>query len=122
MTPADRHDAVEAYTNEPDCSLILVSFGAGYSGLNLTMASQVVIMDPSSDPRVEELAVSRVRRIGQRRPVHAHRILASSTVDDSLMKSSANPHIESNALDGASGRVVTALEGSDLAYLFGINE
>jgi hypothetical protein len=52
-TQTEVHDVVEAFTNEPDCSLMLVSFGAGYSGLNLTMASQVVIMDPSSDPRVE---------------------------------------------------------------------
>jgi SNF2 family DNA or RNA helicase len=87
---------------------MLVSFGAGYSGLNLTMASQVVIMDPSSDPRVKALAVSRVWRIGQQRPVYIHRILASSTVDDRLMRFSANPHVESNALDGASARVVTA--------------
>jgi SNF2 family DNA or RNA helicase len=86
MTPADRHDAVKAFMNKPDCSLMLVSFRVGYSGLNLTMASWVIIMDPSLDPRVEELAVSQVRRIGQRRLVYIHRILASSMVDDRLMK------------------------------------
>ncbi|KAL2848983.1 SNF2 family N-terminal domain-containing protein [Aspergillus pseudodeflectus] len=122
MTPADRHDAVEAFTNEPDCSLMLVSFGAGYSGLNLTMASQVVIMDPSSDPRVEELAVSRARRVGQQRPVYIHRILASSTVDDRLIRFPADSHVESNTLDGAPGRVLPAPGGSDLAYLFQGNQ
>jgi hypothetical protein len=39
-------------------------------------------------------------------------------VDDRLIRFPANSYVESNALDGASGRVLPAPGGSDLAYLF----
>ncbi|KAE8334367.1 hypothetical protein BDV24DRAFT_156897 [Aspergillus arachidicola] len=72
MKPADRHAATVHFATDPDCLILLVSMKTGNSGLNLTAASQ-------------DQAVGRVHRIGQRRPVHVHRILLSNTVEDRIL-------------------------------------
>ena len=46
MKPSDREEAVLAFTDDPRCTVMLVSLKAGNSGLNLTAASQVIIFDP----------------------------------------------------------------------------
>lgn len=46
MKPNDREEAVMAFTDDPRFTVMLVSLKAGNSGLNLTVASQVIIFDP----------------------------------------------------------------------------
>lgn len=46
MKPSDREEAVLTFTDDPRCTVMLVSLKAGNSGLNLTAASQVIIFDP----------------------------------------------------------------------------
>lgn len=46
MKPNDREEAVMAFTDDPRYTVMLVSLKAGNSGLNLTVASQVIIFDP----------------------------------------------------------------------------
>jgi SNF2 family DNA or RNA helicase len=69
MSSTQRNDAVLAFTDKPDCKIMLVSLKAGNSGLNLVAASQVIIFDPFWNPYIEEQAIDRAHRIGQMRPV-----------------------------------------------------
>lgn len=46
MKPNEREQAVMTFTDDPRCTVLLVSLKAGNSGLNLTVASQVIIFDP----------------------------------------------------------------------------
>jgi SNF2 family DNA or RNA helicase len=65
--------------------VFLVSLQAGGYGLNLTCASQCVIMEPFWNPFVEYQAIDRIHRIGQETPVTVHRIIVGGTVEDRIL-------------------------------------
>ena len=54
---------------------MLVSLKAGGTGLNLTAADHVFLLDPWWNPAVEDQAADRAHRIGQDRPVMVYRLV-----------------------------------------------
>ena len=52
----DRQAHVEAFQNDPECGLFLISLKAGGLGLNLTAAEYVFLLDPWWNPAVEAQA------------------------------------------------------------------
>ena len=71
MPPKSRNEAVLEFTGNPWCKVMLVSLKAGNAGLNLTAASQVIILDPHWNPFVEMQAADRAYRIGQMKEVNS---------------------------------------------------
>lgn len=63
-------------------SVFLLSLKAGGSGLNLTAADTVILLDPWWNPAAEAQAVDRAHRIGQERPVFVYRLIALGTVEE----------------------------------------
>ena len=61
----NRESIVQAFQENPDCKVFLISLKAGGVGLNLTAADYVFILDPWWNPASEEQAVNRAHRIGQ---------------------------------------------------------
>ena len=80
---AARDEMVERFGNASGPQLLLVSLKAGGTGLNLTAASHVINLD-RWNPAVEEQATDRAYRIGQRRTVHVHKIVAAGTVEERI--------------------------------------
>ena len=119
MTAIARNDAVVEFNQRPNCKIMLVSLKAGNSGLNLTAASQVIIFDPFWNPYIEEQAIDRAHRIGQRRPVKVHRILVPNTVEDRIitMQEQKRQLIE-GALDENARGNIGRLGREELAFLF----
>jgi SNF2 family DNA or RNA helicase len=64
---------------------MLVSLKAGGTGLNLTAADNVFLLDPWWNPAVEDQAADRAHRIGQERPVLVHRLVAEDTVEQRML-------------------------------------
>jgi SNF2 family DNA or RNA helicase len=64
---------------------MLVSLKAGGTGLNLTAADHVFLMDPWWNPKVEDQAADRAHRIGQERPVMVYRLVAKDTVEEGIL-------------------------------------
>lgn len=77
----DRGRLVEEFQQSDDARVFLLSLKAGGSGLNLTAASYVILFDPWWNPAVENQAIDRTHRIGQRNPVTAYRLIARDTVE-----------------------------------------
>ncbi|MCJ1280957.1 hypothetical protein MMC26_000275 [Xylographa opegraphella] len=119
MSAGLRNDAVLDFNSKPDCRIILVSLKAGNAGLNLTAASQVIILDPFWNPYIEEQAIDRAHRIGQRRPVQVHRILIPNTVEDRIiaLQDTKRAVIE-GALDENASASIGRLGTRELAFLF----
>ncbi|XP_060189781.1 ATP-dependent helicase rhp16-like [Lycium barbarum] len=69
MSVSARDTAVTRFTEDPDCRILLASFKAGGVALNLIVVSHVFLMEPCSNPAVEQQAQDRVHRIGQHKPV-----------------------------------------------------
>ena len=63
----------------------LVSLKAGGTGLNLTAASYVVLLDPWWNPAVEDQAADRAHRIGQRSAVTVYRLYVRGTVEEKVL-------------------------------------
>ena len=65
--------------------LFLISLKAGGVGLNLTAASYVFIMDPWWNPAVENQAVDRAHRIGQKNKVTVYRPIIKESVEEKIL-------------------------------------
>jgi SNF2 family DNA or RNA helicase len=122
MSSKLRNEAISEFNNNDECFILLISLKAGNAGLNLTIASQVIIFDPFWNPFVEEQAIDRAYRIGQGRNVMIHRVLVKDTVEDRILALQAKKReLIEGALDENARAGVGKLSQNDLAYLFGIS-
>src|ERR1700734_186569 len=85
MTARSREEELETFKTDPIKTICLVSLRAGAYGLNLTCASQCVILDPFWNPFIEAQAIDRIHRIGQSKEVLVHRIVIAGTVEDRIL-------------------------------------
>jgi SNF2 family DNA or RNA helicase len=76
---------LRSFQQEGGPPVFLVSLKAGGTGLNLTAADHVFLLDPWWNPAVEEQAADRAHRIGQERPVFVHRMVAENTVEERIL-------------------------------------
>jgi SNF2 family DNA or RNA helicase len=81
----NREQAVDRFQNDPGVRVFLLSLKAGGTGLNLTAASYVYLIDPWWNPAVEAQAIDRAYRIGQHRNVQAIRLICPGTVEEKMM-------------------------------------
>ncbi|WP_309022700.1 DEAD/DEAH box helicase [Pelagicoccus sp. SDUM812002] len=82
----NRGQMVERFQKEGGEQVFLLSLKAAGSGLTLTAASYVVLLDPWWNPAVEAQAIDRAHRIGQTNQVIAYRILAKDTIEEKIRK------------------------------------
>jgi len=80
----DRKGEIERFQTTKDPSVFMLSLKAGGSGLNLTSASYVILYDPWWNPAVENQAIDRTHRIGQKNKVIAYRLLTRDTVEEKI--------------------------------------
>lgn len=82
----DRQKCVENFQNNKDIRVFLISLKAGGTGLNLTEADYVYIVDPWWNPAVENQAIDRCYRIGQKKRVMAYRMICKDTIEEKIVK------------------------------------
>lgn len=68
-----------------EARVFLISLKAGGTGLTLTEADYVFMMDPWWNPAAEEQAIDRAHRIGQTRPVTIYRMVAQGTIEEKVL-------------------------------------
>jgi len=81
----DRGSVVATFQDDPEVRVMLLSLKAGGTGLNLTAADHVFLLDPWWNPAAEDQAADRAHRIGQDRPVLVHRLIASDSVEEGIL-------------------------------------
>lgn len=81
----DRGAVVDTFQSPDGPPVLLLSLTAGGTGLNLTAADHVFLLDPWWNPAVEEQAADRAHRIGQDRPVFVYRLVAKDTVEERVL-------------------------------------
>ena len=83
--PSRRRDAVlEHFRTDPNCHVLLMTYGAGSVGLNLQFASYVFLFDRWWNPAVEDQAINRAHRIGATSPVTVTRFLTVGTIEQRI--------------------------------------
>jgi len=77
-------EVVKYLRDDPNCHVILMSYGAGSVGLNLQFASYVFLFDRWWNPAVEDQAINRAHRIGAKQAVTVTRFLALNTIEQRI--------------------------------------
>jgi len=103
QTPSAREKAIKDFTTDPDVAVVVCSLTAAGVGLNLQVASNVVLAELSWTDAEQTQAIDRVHRIGQELPVTAWRIIAAQTIDGRIAE----------LIDSKAGLAARALDGSD---------
>jgi hypothetical protein len=103
QTPAARQRNIDAFVNDPDVAVAVCSLLAAGVGLNLQVASNVVLAELSWTDAEQTQAIDRSHRIGQTEPVTAWRIIAAQTLDARIAE----------LIDSKAGLAARALDGSD---------
>lgn len=98
-----RQENIDAFINDPDVAVVVCSLSAAGVGLNLQVASNVVLAELSWTDAEQTQAIDRVHRIGQAEPVTAWRIIAAQTIDSKVAQ----------LIDSKAGLAARALDGSD---------
>lgn len=81
----DRLSMVQAF-NAGSRDAFLVSLKAGGVGLNLTSADVVILVDLWWNPAVEEQAIARAHRMGQKNTVEVIRMITQGTIEEKIME------------------------------------
>ena len=80
--PGSQRGAVlERFKNDPSVHVILMSYGTGSVGLNLQFANYVFLFDRWWNPAVEDQAINRAHRLGQKEPVFVTRFISEGTIE-----------------------------------------
>jgi SNF2 family DNA or RNA helicase len=82
----DRAKVISDFTNNEDNKVFLISLKAGGTGLNLTAADYVFILDPWWNPAAENQAISRAHRIGQNKKVFVYRFITSDSIEEKILQ------------------------------------
>ncbi len=83
--PNNQRDAqIEKFRNDPNCSVIIMSYGAGSVGLNLQFANYVFLYDRWWNPAVEDQAINRAHRIGVKGAVTVTRFISNNTIEQRI--------------------------------------
>lgn len=102
QTPTNRQRHIDAFVTDPEVAVIVCSLTAAGVGLNLQVASDVVLAELSWTNAEQTQAIDRVHRIGQTEPVTAWRIIAAQTIDSRIAELiDAKAGLAARALDGA---------------------
>lgn len=62
--------------------VLLASLTSGSVGLNMTYANHVIILDSWWNKALEEQAINRIYRIGQKKSVYVHRLYMNNTIEN----------------------------------------
>ena len=103
QTPAVRQKNIDAFVNDPTVAIAVCSLTAAGVGLNLQVASNIVLAELSWTDAEQTQAIDRSHRIGQTEPVTAWRIIAAQTIEGRIAA----------LIDSKAGLAARALDGSD---------
>jgi len=77
----DRQRVLYQFENDSAKHVLLMSYGTGSVGLNLQFANYVFLFDRWWNPAVEDQAINRAHRIGQKDPVFVTRFISQGTIE-----------------------------------------
>ena len=103
QTSVARQKQIDAFVNDADVAVAVCSLTAAGVGINLQVASNIVLAELSWTAAEQTQAIDRSHRIGQTEPVTAWRIIAAQTIDARIAE----------LVDSKAGLAARALDGSE---------
>nr|XP_054772137.1 uncharacterized protein LOC129280108 [Lytechinus pictus] len=86
LSKDNREAIIQDFQQNDSYNLFLLSTKVGGTGLNLTSADRIVIVDPDWNPSTDNQAVGRAYRIGQTKSVIVYRLITCGTVEEKIYR------------------------------------
>ena len=113
-----RMKLVDEFQNSSKPKVFLLSLKAAGTGLTLTRASYVFLLDPWWNPQAERQAIDRAHRIGQDKPVFVYRLVANDTIEEKVMKlQDEKRRLFAEIIEGGDHSLPEGLDARELAAL-----
>lgn len=112
-----KETVVHEFQHDKSVRVFLISLKAGGTGLNLTAADYVFIVDPWWNPAVENQAIDRVYRIGQTKKVIAVRLICKNSIEEKMMTIQQSKELMAHNLINPEQNILSAFSKSDLISL-----
>jgi SNF2 family DNA or RNA helicase len=116
---SEREARVENFQKNEEIRVFLISLKAGGTGLNLTQADYVYLVDPWWNPAVENQAIDRSYRIGQKKSVIAVRLICPGTIEEKIMDLQESKKDLADDLIKTDISILKSLTRNDLLGLIG---
>jgi len=113
----NREKIVEEFQTDREIPVFLMSLKAGGTGLNLTEADYVFLVDPWWNPAVENQAIDRTHRIGQTKKVIAVRLITPNTLEEKMAKMQESKKALAGQLIDSKASFLHSLSKDDLIRL-----
>jgi superfamily II DNA or RNA helicase len=81
----NRAKLIDAFNNNNEADIFLISLKSGGAGINLTAADTVIHYDHWWNPACEDQATDRAYRIGQDKPVTVYKLICAGTIDELIL-------------------------------------
>lgn len=107
--------------HQDDTPVFLISLKAGGTGLNLTIADEVIHLDPWWNPQVENQATDRTHRIGQTKTVEVIKLISIGTIEEKIIALQEKKRALSDMMiegEQRSEMVLSKLSSDELLNLF----
>ncbi|MBC6492705.1 DEAD/DEAH box helicase [Flavihumibacter stibioxidans] len=119
-TPPARRSELVAQFQEPgnEVNIFLISLKAGNTGLTLTAADYVFLVDPWWNTAVQQQAIDRAYRIGQTKNVFAYQMICKDSIEEKIVELQQRKRSLSDALITEDEGFIKQLSEDDLRYLF----
>lgn len=117
-TTVQREKSVNNFQENDDLRVFLISLKAGGTGLNLTAADYVYIVDPWWNPAVENQAIDRCYRIGQDKKVFAYRMICKDTVEEKILQLQSKKKKIAGDIVQADENFMKTIQVDDIKALF----
>ena len=121
MSMKERQASLDRFNTDETCNILLMSTKAGNVGLNLTCASTVILSEPWWNPFVDEQAMDRVHRIGQKRKTVIYQMVSKGTIEERILYiQQKKKEMFAEFFDNGTVSGRTGLGVEDMKYLFKI--
>lgn len=79
-----REPILKQFKDDPRANLLMMSYGTGAVGLNLQFAGYVFLFDRWWNPAIEDQAINRAHRIGQKSQVIVTKFISKDTIEERI--------------------------------------
>ncbi len=117
-TGRQRKESVNNFQENDRVRVFLISLKAGGTGINLTAADYVYLLDPWWNPAVENQAIDRTHRIGQDKNVIAYRMICKNTIEEKIMNIKSRKKKIASDIIQTEENILKTLSKDDIMNLF----
>ncbi|MEM9930905.1 MAG: DEAD/DEAH box helicase, partial [Bacteroidota bacterium] len=115
VSAKQRAREVERFQEDPNLQAFFISIKSGGTGLNLTAADYVFVLDPWWNPTIEQQAIARAHRIGRQGTVFARKYISKDTIEEKIVKLQEKKSQLAEDIIGQNGKL--AFDEGELSFL-----